>query len=69
MYTPQREEKTEWRRKYAYLPKKINGVWVWRDAYYVREVYGPHRLGNSSYIDWMWTKEYGTIFDVISTDR
>jgi hypothetical protein len=57
-----------WVARYAFFPKRVNGKWIWREMYYWREVYGPYRPGSASYIDYRWQKEYGTLFDVLSTD-
>lgn len=67
---------TPWERKYALLPKNVNGTVVWLDYYYRRMVWSPYHASNrrmvwtqytavDSYIDQEWRYEYGTLLDVL----
>jgi hypothetical protein len=56
-----------WSSKYALLPKKVNGRWIWLKNYYWREVWTEYKAGDG-YNDHQWRKEYGTIFDVLGTE-
>lgn len=54
-----------WQKSYAYLPKRIKGKWVWFEYYYwrLRHEYYATAL----YEDTRLVKEYGTLFDVLSS--
>jgi hypothetical protein len=61
------KEDTEWKLKYAWLPKKINGKWVWREEYFFREVWAKVTKynGEIKVSDYEWRKEYSTLLDVL----
>lgn len=53
-----------WEKHYAFFPKYVNGEWVWLDYYYSRYVWTEYKA-DDGYHDHMWTKRFGTIFDVL----
>lgn len=53
-----------WGQHYALLPKRINGKLVWLKHYYSRYEWTEYKA-DDGYYDHMWTKRFGTIFDVL----
>lgn len=53
-----------WERKYALLPKNVNGTWVWREYYYRRMVWAEYKAVDG-YPDHEWRWQYGTFMDVL----
>lgn len=59
---------TAWKKSYALIPKRIESKWVWFEHYYWREVWVEVRVQSRTYTEHEWRKEYGTLFDVLSSD-
>ena len=53
-----------WKRHYALLPKNINGTRVWLKHYYSRYEWTEYKVRG----DYILTKQYGTIFDVLRSE-